>query len=69
MAGAVMSGAARVTETTKTRIVVFWEGDGRPILLTIYSPDGGAAVAHACAGTGQGSDRAGRAENQDKPVG
>ena len=34
-----------MTETAETRAVVTWEGPGRPIVLTLYGPDGEVAVS------------------------
>ena len=34
-----------MTETPEPRCVVSWEGPGQPIVLTLYGPDGAAAVA------------------------
>ncbi len=33
-----------VTETTEPRAVVGWAGDDRPIVLTLYGPDGEVAI-------------------------
>ena len=33
-----------MTEATEPRAVVSWEGEGRPIMLTLYGPDGAVAV-------------------------
>ncbi len=40
----MMEARAQVTETTKHRTVVTWEGPGKPIVLTLYGPDGEVAV-------------------------
>ncbi len=39
-----MEARAQVTETTEHRTVVTWAAPGEPIMLTLYGPDGEAAV-------------------------
>ncbi len=41
----MMEARAQVTETTKHRTVVTWEGPGKPIVLTLYGPDGEVGFA------------------------
>ena len=33
-----------MTETTESRVVVTWEGQGEPIVLTVDGPDGEVAM-------------------------